>query len=570
MQLGESRSEMGESTPISFSTARNPTRAFALLAAALATGHLSCSGAGPEHSLAATRGYLLISIDTLRADHLGCYGYSRDTSPFIDSLAARGALFENAYVQLPGTLPSHMSIFTGLFPEQHGVFPPAGVLSPEIETLPEAFRRSGFRTAGHTEGGYVHGGYGFARGFDEFDHAAKKIESDIERTLSRGLDFLRRLSGEDRFFLFLHSYVVHDPYFPPKEYLDRFWQQPKPDVFAPTGPNLAAVNREERALPPDALEFFRASYDGSISYMDDVLRGFFEELERLGLLEQITVIITSDHGEEFLEHGKLVHEQIYPESLHVPLVVLHPALAEPRRISTVVQSVDIAPTLYDIAAIEPRTPVSGRSLGPLLAGSEENGSEAFAVGIDTRHRALIQRQGESLHELILSLPPGSESGAIWVSRYQTFDTFGGELELEARSFYAPRQLALEVDGEPRGIFELEPHTWTALRLDLAKDGEFSRVRLRADDCTVPVEVGVGGDRRCLSFQVRGDLFPTLELFDLASDPLAAVDVAKSRPKLLREMLSILRSYDLQLVAAPETQVVDPQLQERLRALGYLQ
>ena len=101
--------------------------------------------------------FILISIDTLRADHLGAYGYARPTSPFLDSLAARGTLFENAVVQLPGTLPSHMSIFTGLYPGEHGVYPPEAVLSPRVATLPEVFRAAGLRTGGHTEGGYMEG-----------------------------------------------------------------------------------------------------------------------------------------------------------------------------------------------------------------------------------------------------------------------------------------------------------------------------------------------------------------------------------------------------------------------------
>ncbi|MGB5175506.1 MAG: sulfatase-like hydrolase/transferase, partial [Thermoanaerobaculia bacterium] len=156
-----------------------------------------------------TRGYILISIDTLRADHLGAYGYDRDTSPFLDSLAASGTLFERAVVQYPSTLTSHMSIFTGLYPQEHEVLPPSTVLSGEIETLPEIFQRHGFRTAGHTEGGFMAGGYGFARGFDEFTDTAYGSDTDVERTFRRGLDSLQSLEADEPFFLFLHTYAVH-------------------------------------------------------------------------------------------------------------------------------------------------------------------------------------------------------------------------------------------------------------------------------------------------------------------------------------------------------------------------
>lgn len=153
-------------------------------------------------ALGPTRGYILISIDTLRADHLGCYGYHKPTSPFLDSLASKGALFERVFVQYPATLVSHMSLFTGLYPLEHGVYPPSAVLSAEIETLPERFLSAGFKTSGHTEGGFVAGEYGFARGFSDFTDTPYSDDRDIERTFDRGIEFLSRLEPMDRFFLF--------------------------------------------------------------------------------------------------------------------------------------------------------------------------------------------------------------------------------------------------------------------------------------------------------------------------------------------------------------------------------
>ena len=134
-----------------------------------------------------TRGVILISLDTVRADHLSCYGYERRTTPFLESLAERSVLFERAVAQYPSTLISHMSMFTGFYPRQHGVFPPAAVLSPEIETMPERLQAAGLRTAGHTEGGYVSGAYGFERGFEEFTDTPYADDTDVERTFERGL-----------------------------------------------------------------------------------------------------------------------------------------------------------------------------------------------------------------------------------------------------------------------------------------------------------------------------------------------------------------------------------------------
>ncbi len=165
---------------------------------------------------APTRGYILISIDALRADHLGLYGYPKPTSPFLDELARRATVFDHAFAQVPSTLPSHMSMFTGLYPAEHGVFPPSAVLAPEIRTLPEILLHAGFRTAGHTEGGYVQGGYGFARGFGEWTDTPYADDTDVERTFGRGVAFLQSVQPGERFFLFLHTYTVHDPYWPPE------------------------------------------------------------------------------------------------------------------------------------------------------------------------------------------------------------------------------------------------------------------------------------------------------------------------------------------------------------------
>ncbi len=436
-----------------------------------------CRTASDPPAVAATRGYILISIDTLRADHLGCYGYSRATSPFIDSLAARGVVFENAIVQVPGTLPSHMSIFTGLYPAEHDVRAPAGVLAPDIPTLPELFRQRGFKTAGHTEGGYVHGGYGFARGFDEFSHEAKKIESDAERTFVRGLEFLRRLGPEERFFLFLHTYTVHDPYFPLERYAALYWDGPAPETFRATGPNLAAFNRGKAELTPAALEYFKACYDASINYVDDVVRDFFANLELLALSDEVTVLLTSDHGEEFLEHGRLVHEQIYPESLRVPLIVLHPDLRRPRRIRTLVESIDIAPTLYEIAEIPPPS-MSGRSLVPLLMGREELESEAYAESATEPIRSVLRFDEDGFHQLLVRSQAGSVPDA----------------------------------------------------------GEWG------------------------SFQ----------LYDLDADPGAREERSRQSADLIPRFLTHLGSYHLSPVSDTEVRELDPELEQRLKALGYLQ
>src|ERR1044072_8072660 len=205
-----------------------PRPTAALLVATLAAAAIACGEArreAPTETAAPppTRGYVVISIDTLRADHLGCYGYARPTSPFLDELATRGTLFEQAYSQYPSTLVSHMSMFPGLYPGEHGVVTADAVLGAEIESFPEVFQRAGFRTAGFTEGGYVSGRYGFRRGFDSFRARGQAGGRRGQAAFARGVAFLAGVRDGERFLLFLHTSAVHSPYDAPARYREAFW-----------------------------------------------------------------------------------------------------------------------------------------------------------------------------------------------------------------------------------------------------------------------------------------------------------------------------------------------------------
>ena len=541
---------------------------------------LALAGGGACGKAASPRGrFIVISLDTLRADHLGAYGYARPTSPFFDSLTARGTLFENAIVQLPGTLPSHMSIFTGLYPAEHAVYPPDAVLSPRILTLPEVFRAHGFRTVGHSEGGYMEGRYGFARGFEEWSEESPLIEvggelvkskEAVRRTFRRGLESLERMRGAQAFFLFLHTYSTHDPYDPPDAYRSLFWKDaPPPGAFAPTGLELTAFNRGQRRLAPNALEYYRALYDGQIRYTDDVLKDFFAGLSRLGLDHTVTVILTSDHGEEFLEHGRMVHEQVCQETLHVPLLVLRPEQTEARRVAALVQSVDIAPTLYAMAGIPPegRPPVSGRSLLGLLGGAAAaGGGEAYAEAFVTRDRVLYRQDGDRLLQLVQREPRVVENG-IWVSRSVWFETFAPSVRFWAASYRQPRELVIRADGVRLGSGRVDPEgEWFEFRLSPREDRR--RVELSSPTCTVPKDVGEGDDPRCLSFRVKELGLHRWELYDLTADPRGVRDLSSERAAVTRELARRLAAYERGPIAAPGRESADREREERLRALGY--
>ncbi len=514
----------------------------------------------------ATRGYILISIDTLRADHLGCYGYPRPTSPFLDSLARRATLFEEAYAQFPSTLVSHMSMFTGLQPREHGVFPPNAVLSPEVETMPEVFQRHGFRTAAYTEGGYVSGRFGFRRGFGEFVAHNRNRNRPLEQTFRRGVRFLESLGPQQRFLLFLHTYAVHTPYDAPRRYRLPFWPGEPPAAAIPaTGPALTRQTALGEPLPGPAVDWLTALYDAGIRQTDEVLQRFFADLERLGLAGDVTVIVTSDHGEELQEHGRFNHGQLYREVLRVPLLVVHPDRRSAVRHGGIVQLTDLAPTFYELARLRPGGRPSGQSLAPLLGRPAPPRPGTAWADNDDGSRAVYRGQGgqrRQLESLLLFDPPAED----WIPRRVVFDTAKAELIFEARSFQEPRRLAVRQEGTVLAEVALTPQ-WKPVRVVLPGRG---RVLLEADGCTADPAAGKR-DFRCYGFQVRGLRFARAELYDVGRDPGQRRDLSRERPRVARALLrDLLAFHPLPVAAAIPAPPLDPELEADLRALGYLQ
>lgn len=514
-----------------------------------------------------TRGYVLISLDTLRADRLGAYGYDKATSPFFDRLAAeRGVLFERALAPYPSTLVSHMSMFTALYPPQHGVYPPSRVLPESIATLPQRFRAAGFRTQGHTEGGFVGRGYGFERGFEVYDDTGYAADTDIERTFARGVAFLRSLEPGERFFLFLHSYSIHDPYDPPDPFVETFGDgSPGPDSG---GERIRAFNHGETGIEAEEVARFSRRYDASIRYVDGVLEKLVGELDALALLADTTLIVTSDHGEEFLEHGKLGHTQLFPEVLAVPLLVVHPDLAGGRRVADQVGLVDLAPTLLEVAGLTPLEGVAGRSFAPRLTVPDARPGELHYVEIDETPylRGLIGEVDGVRYQLLVDEVKGDPEGA-WVRERAAFDHFGRRLELRGRSYHEPRRVEVVVDGAPAGVLDLTPE-WGEFAVDLPSDG-LQRVELRADGCARPADLGESGDRRCLSFIVQGPPLATAVLYDLDSDPGAHQDISRARPLIVRRLLRELQARQWAPMGKTTSRELFEEDERRLRNLGYL-
>jgi arylsulfatase A-like enzyme len=322
---------------------------------------------------------ILISIDTLRADRLGCYGYASPTSPAIDRLAARGVRFAQAIAETSWTLPSHMTLMTGLYPTTHGVTTENRALAPEIPTLAEVLRARGYRAYGNTSGGFVGGWHGFARGFETY----QEEEEPFKKTLWAARLWMEDLEPGERFFAFLHTYDVHCPYNPPRRYRKLFGARPESDHIETRG-RCGNPHYNSMSLTPGQAAFLSDAYDAGIRAADDALKDFIRYLNRRSDFEKTIVVLLSDHGEEFKEHGQIGHERtLYMESLRVPLLIVAPGL-EPRVVEEIVGLADVLPTLLEMLGVEAPT-VQGRSLLPLMAGSESPWQEKLGVSELDRH-----------------------------------------------------------------------------------------------------------------------------------------------------------------------------------------
>ena len=289
---------------------------------------------------------ILISLDCLRADHLGSYGYERDTTPRLDQLASRSTVFETAISASSFTHPTHMTMLTGLPPSIHGV---SRWQKPgsSLDYLPDLLSTAGYRTSGIVSGPLLSQSFGFERGFDRYHwfHDTTRANALAEAALQ----MLERGRGQPQ-FLFLHFFDIHWPYWPPDEFNTMFGSR------AEDASRLLGKVRHQ--YPPDSDEDIRHVidlYDGELAYLDREVGRFIDALQDRGLYDNTLIIVTADHGEAFFEHGFWEHGQtLYEEMVHVPLIVKWPAMDRAERIGALVSQSDIFPTLLEAAGLEPR------------------------------------------------------------------------------------------------------------------------------------------------------------------------------------------------------------------------
>jgi tetratricopeptide (TPR) repeat protein len=326
--------------------ARIPIAVAALLA--LVVG--GCTrGVGPYKDASV----VLVSIDTLRSDRVGCYGYPNAATPALDALAREGVVFQDAFSHCPLTLPAHASLFTGLLPPAHGVRDNLGfALDPKHRTLARRFHDAGFSTGGAVSAYVLRRGTGIADGFAVWDDAldpAAGVEAigDLQRDGALAAEALARFvesQGGKRFLAFLHLYEPHAPYAPPEKH-------------------------RQHADP----------YDGEVAYADELLGGFLARLRNAGLYERAIIAVTSDHGEGLMDHGEQEHGFfLYREALQVPLVVRLPGgVRAGTRVAGVVSHADLTATLLELAGL-PADGLDGASLRPAIESGRASGRQVYS------------------------------------------------------------------------------------------------------------------------------------------------------------------------------------------------
>jgi choline-sulfatase len=403
--------------------------------AALALIALSAPSPGSGADRAGAPDIVLVSIDSLRPDHLGSYGYDRPTSPTMDRLAAGGARFATAMSTTSWTLPAHAALFTGLYDSTHGLVDNGLELDPQHLTLAEVLRDAGYQTAGFYGGPYLHPVFGLGQGFDVYRSCMTRLDGDLsEAELRDGArkpiqashadvtgprtrdEFRSWLEAADErpAFVFLHLWDVHFDYIPPRRYVELF----DPDYSGALDATSLMTNAGISAdMDARDLEHLVALYDGEIRFTDDMLGEILTALGSRGRLENTLIVITADHGEEFFEHGSKGHQRtLFDEVARVPLIFHLPGVIEAGRvIEEQVRIIDVMPSVLALAGVAAPPGLQGRDLGHALRGLGlaprpallellVDGREIRALR--SEHRKLISLGGRDFPFFDLAADPG--------------------------------------------------------------------------------------------------------------------------------------------------------------------
>lgn len=365
-----------------------------------------------RHASAPGPNCVLISVDAMRADHVGAYGYQRATTPNLDALARASTVYLKAYTQSPGTTGGHAAMLTGLYSISSGAYLNGFPIDPKVETLAEVFAKNGYATAAFVNNWYISPALGFGQGFDCFVDGGKAaiLKDATPAIFTRGLvlyqvihralvppeapsdlevvDAMRWMAWRrnHRFFVFVHILDPHSPYIPPSDLLGHFGGAG--DALDPAYIGTLHEKSLKTALTPEEQRILEDRYDEEILSADRKIAMIVGELERLGLRDRTLIIVTADHGEVMAEGSarQFGHGTLDYACLHVPLVMSFPGRSAPGAgVETVTQTIDIAPTVIDFMGLRDGTRRQGRSLASPAVEVPGTRPVAFATGdIETR------------------------------------------------------------------------------------------------------------------------------------------------------------------------------------------
>jgi arylsulfatase len=434
--------------------ARSADAAVVRTAIALALTVFGCSEDQPRPNV------LLIVVDTLRADHLGTYGYPLDTSPNIDAFASEALKFNYAISAAPWTSPSIASLFTGFYPTAHGVVQhvhhrrmPDDAISADLVTLAEVFQDAGYATSGITANAWVSDQRGYSQGFDQFETIDYARAPDVNQL---AYQVLERAQASEPFFLYVHYMDPHPPMRSPRNLTSRFAKLHR--TLSPDHPVLSKMVGSV------------AAYDAAIFYLDGFIGALFEHLKNGGVYADTVIAFVSDHGFPFQEHGEKSHGfKLHNEDTHVPLILKLPGRTG--EVDQTVSTIDLFPTLVQVAGLEPIEGIQGVSLLDGLAERRARGAFSENTVRTRNHRSLTTHDAR---KLILAFDKGAHEV---VSRADEKEVVG---LFDSRSDYFETKSL----NDPSEIAALRERLWSIYEESVQKSRKLSPVRVELDGKTV--------------------------------------------------------------------------------------
>lgn len=526
---------------------------------------------------------ILIVVDTLRADHLGCYGYIRNTSPGIDKIADEGIVFKNMVAQSSWTRAGTASILTGLYPKHHGANTRDDRLAEEISLLPEILGKHGYDSYGFVANGNAGAKVGFNQGYKEFFTFRERIKEDpvnihvrsnmVNETL---LKFIRKLEQPTNNFIYVHYVDPHAPYIPGEKHFSKDNQMTFTiDFFRSKASRLQKGDERNKVV----AEMINA-YDDEVLFNDKMIGHLIQTLKEKNMYSNSIIIITSDHGEEFFEHGWISHgHTLYDEQLKVPLIIRLPDNIH-KTSDEIANQVDIVPTILSLLEIPVPGHIDGRSL---LNNKKRPDPYSYAeLHLDRKIFSSIQTTKEKLIEGIHFTKKKREYR--WFRKRASIETSGQSLELIIRSFEKKRTIQVLLQEKLIQQLVIPHKRRKKFNIPLPVSPGKKIVTIKSlTPCQVPAEIGKGKGTRCLAFCIFNSRNvkvnkipeePSREYYLLAKDPTEKDNLYNHKKfmnaiiKLSKKMKKFLTGKRFNPANQKKIEFDKEQL-EALKALGYI-